>query len=78
MLRRSAWLLCGAALACGVALGVPLGFWALGSSVQADPEAVATDVAFRELETGPNPLLEGGKVLAKIATLVGLRASTAS
>ncbi|MGE3314495.1 MAG: trypsin-like peptidase domain-containing protein [Planctomycetaceae bacterium] len=70
MLRRSPWLLCGAALVCGLALGIPLGFFTLGSSLQADPEAVATDVAFRELESGPNPLLEGGKVLSKIAALV--------
>lgn len=70
MLRRSNWLLCSAALIAGVVAGVPLGFWAFDSALHANPDASAIDVAFRELETGPNPLVDGGKVLTKIATLV--------
>jgi len=40
------------------------------AAAHAEADVSATEAAYRDLETTPNPFLEGGRVLAKIATLV--------
>jgi serine protease Do len=70
MHRRSAWLMCGAALVAGVVVGMTLESWALTAAVHADPQVSAIDAAYREIDTSPNPFAEGGRVISKIARLV--------
>ncbi len=62
--------MCGTALVAGVIVGISLESWALTSAANADPALNATEAAYREIDSGPNPFVDGGQVITKIAKLV--------
>ncbi len=70
MTRRSTPLFCLMALSIGILIGAGVGSWPFSKNVQADAlNHAAADQLYRELGTGTSALVEGGKVLSKIAAL---------